>query len=210
MTDLIRRMDAIQACQVGPSDEWARATKDGYNQAATDCQRNILRIEPAPNAGAVKVKRGGKWIVVDGKAYDLRDCTEVAAELTRKSGSNNIAFDMFPWFFTGSPYADQIIDLGVTPQAVPDDFIAEYIPDLGKVWRSRQTIWETYIRTAETTPDPRDAVIARLVEAAEALGAMPEGYCFCRAHRIGDDSKVHEAECSDLRAALAAAKEVME
>ena len=53
MTDLIRRMDAIQACQVGPSDEWARATKDGYNQAATDCQRNILRIEPAPNAGAV-------------------------------------------------------------------------------------------------------------------------------------------------------------
>lgn len=62
----------------------------------------------------------------------------------------------------------------------------------------------------ETTPDPRDAVIARMVEAAEALGAMPEGYCFCRAHRIGDDSKVHEAECADLRAALAAAKEVME
>lgn len=42
--DLIRRMDAIRACQVGPSDEWSKSTKDGYNQAATDCAMNILRI----------------------------------------------------------------------------------------------------------------------------------------------------------------------
>ena len=40
--------------------------------------------------------------------------------------------------------------------------------------------------------------------AAQGLGAMPEGYCFCSAHRIGDDSKTHEPECADLRAALAA------
>lgn len=58
----------------------------------------------------------------------------------------------------------------------------------------------------DTPTDPCDAVIARLVEAAEALGAMPEGYCFCSAHRIGDDSKVHEPECADLRAAIAAVK----
>ena len=54
----------------------------------------------------------------------------------------------------------------------------------------------------ETTPAP-DAV-ARLVEAARALGAMPEGYCFCSANRVGDDSKIHEPECADLRAALVA------
>lgn len=45
-SDLIRRVDAMQACQVGPSDEWSKATKDGYNQAATDCAMNILRIKP--------------------------------------------------------------------------------------------------------------------------------------------------------------------
>ena len=45
--DMISRMDAIQACQVGPSDEWSKSTKSGYEQAATDCQRNILRIKPA-------------------------------------------------------------------------------------------------------------------------------------------------------------------
>ena len=54
----------------------------------------------------------------------------------------------------------------------------------------------------ETTPAP-DAV-ARLVEAARAIGAMPEGYCFCSANRVGDDSKIHEPECADLRAALVA------
>jgi len=42
--DLIRRMDAVQACQVGPSDEWSKSTRGGYNQAATDCAMNILRV----------------------------------------------------------------------------------------------------------------------------------------------------------------------
>ena len=43
-----------------------------------------------------------------------------------------------------------------------------------------------------------------LVSATEALGAMPEGYCFCSENRIGDDSKTHEPECEDLRSALRA------
>jgi len=34
--DLISRMDAVQATRVGPSDEWSRDTKSGYELAATD------------------------------------------------------------------------------------------------------------------------------------------------------------------------------
>ena len=49
--------------------------------------------------------------------------------------------------------------------------------------------------------DDRDGAA---IEAARALGAMPEGYCFCSANRVGDDSKIHEPECADLRAALVA------
>ena len=48
MSDLIRRIDAMQACQVAPSDEWSKATKDGYNQAATDCAMALLKCEPVP------------------------------------------------------------------------------------------------------------------------------------------------------------------
>ncbi len=44
-----------------------------------------------------------------------------------------------------------------------------------------------------------------MLEAVMGLGAMPEGYCFCSKERIGDDSKVHEPECADLRAAIAEA-----
>lgn len=54
--DLIRRIDAIVACQVGPSDEWSLATKDGYNQAATDVSMNVLRIAPAVLAELPEVK----------------------------------------------------------------------------------------------------------------------------------------------------------
>lgn len=46
------------------------------------------------------------------------------------------------------------------------------------------------------------AKLARMVEAAEALGAMPEGYCFCSQNRIGDESKTHEPECRDFRLLL--------
>lgn len=57
-------------------------------------------------------------------------------------------------------------------------------------------------------PDDRvDEIVERLVEAIQALGAMPEGYCFCSKDRIGDDSKIHEPECRDLRRALAAEEE---
>ena len=40
------------------------------------------------------------------------------------------------------------------------------------------------------------------VDTVEALGAMPEGYCFCSENRIGDDSKTHEPECADIRALI--------
>jgi len=50
-----------------------------------------------------------------------------------------------------------------------------------------------------------DADFKKFACAVEALGAMPEGYCFCSKDRIGDDSKVHEPECADIRAFLVGA-----
>lgn len=44
--------------------------------------------------------------------------------------------------------------------------------------------------------------VAPLVETVEALGAMPEGFCFCSQERVGDDSKEHEVECADVRKTL--------
>ncbi len=48
MSDLIPRHMAVSACAIGPSDEWSKSTRSGYEQAALDCTMNILRIENEP------------------------------------------------------------------------------------------------------------------------------------------------------------------
>jgi hypothetical protein len=45
--------------------------------------------------------------------------------------------------------------------------------------------------------------LAELWAAVEALGAMPEGYCYCNGFRDAGQNN-HDPECRDIRAALAA------
>ena len=71
-------------------------------------------------------------------------------------------------------------------------------PDANARW------WSGEATIGEIREVAAQHAVARLVEAAQALGAMPEGYCFCSANRVGDDRKIHEPECADIRAALAA------
>ena len=49
------------------------------------------------------------------------------------------------------------------------------------------------MQTFAHPPQPSEAVV-EAAQAAQALGSMPEGYCFCSTDRIGDDSKAHEPE----------------
>jgi hypothetical protein len=48
------------------------------------------------------------------------------------------------------------------------------------------------------------AAAPELLEAAQALGSMPNGYCFCSKDRDGA-KETHEPECSNLRNAIAKA-----
>ena len=179
---LINRMDAIQACQVGPSDEWSKSTKSGYAQAATDCARNILRIEPAtptpdPNAGAVKVKplvwreTGTDRFSAKGEDYKV---------VTDGTGWAFCPEDWPP--FGGYPYET----LDEAKAAAQADYAARILSAI------------------ETTPDPRDEVIARLMEASDALRTKHEYMMRGRAW-----SMTHMQIVCQFDAALAAAKEVM-
>lgn len=94
--DLINRMDAVQACQIGPSDEWAKATKDGYNQAATDCAFNILKIKPTIIGTATPAPS-------DKIAEAARKCVALLDGLVAESGrgidyGEEDAFRMGEWF----------------------------------------------------------------------------------------------------------------
>lgn len=53
MTYLIKRDDALAACEIGPSDEWHMHTKSGYELAADDCKRNIVAV-PAIDIATIR------------------------------------------------------------------------------------------------------------------------------------------------------------
>lgn len=59
-----------------------------------------------------------------------------------KQHSSNPAFDTPGWFYSGSPYGKEIISIGVkTLEKEPDEFVPEFVPPLGKVYRTREPIW---------------------------------------------------------------------
>lgn len=138
MSDLIRRMDAVQACQVGPSDEWSRSTKSGYNQAATDCAMNILRIAPAlpaaqPDAHAYKpsmdpndrgecvICGGGPHTAVQPDAAAIREVALREAEKDLRKWQDNLilcGYKEAP--ITVGMAADLVLALIAKPAVQPD------------------------------------------------------------------------------------------
>jgi hypothetical protein len=136
----------------------------------TDTAHNTAQAAEIARLTGTRVIRGGSTIIVDGVGYDLRDCSERSYALVVEAGSNNPAFDMPGWFFSGSPYAEQIKALGAAIVAIPDDFRPEWVPDLGKLWSSREAIWDTYCKTCPQTAEAeRDAALARVAVMEEAL-----------------------------------------
>lgn len=80
-------------------------------------------------------------ICANGKWYNLSDLVNIAYNIVKDSGSSNPAFDTPPWFYTGSPYADEIVSLGCDVIDAPKTYKVEHVPELGYVWRSREPAW---------------------------------------------------------------------
>lgn len=68
MTDqeLIKREDALAACDIGPCSEWTDYTKDGYSLAADDCKRGIAAL-PAIDPAAI---REAAWVEALDAAHE--------------------------------------------------------------------------------------------------------------------------------------------
>lgn len=80
-------------------------------------------------------------ICANGNWYRLKDLVERAFEIVKESGSNNPGFDTPSWFYTGSPYANEIVALGCDTTNEPANYRIECVPRLGRVWRSREPAW---------------------------------------------------------------------
>ena len=97
---------------------------------------NVIRT----NTGHIRAN--GKWFL-------MADILESTFSTIEKAGSNNPAFDSPPWFYSGSPYADAICALGCAETDAPEEYLVEYVPPLGKVWRAREPAWPTIFGVAE-------------------------------------------------------------
>lgn len=92
-------------------------------------QYDVIRTD----TGHLRV--GNKWFAV-------QDVSAAAFEAVRAAGSTNPAFDMPPFCFTGCPYGEAILKLGVQEVAAPTHYQVQYVPHDGKkLWRAREPIW---------------------------------------------------------------------
>lgn len=133
---------------------------DNSNPAPGCQQRGLMAAE------AVRVLRGGEWVVVGKRAYRLRDLSDATYRMVKDMGSNNPGFDMPAWFFSGSPFGAQIEALGCEAHEIPDNFRPEYLPRLEKAWAARASIFDRYAAGDDGADLVRAAEAAALERAA--------------------------------------------
>lgn len=78
---------------------------------------------------------------VGNEFYSLSQLVDAVFEVV-KQYSSNPAFDAPGWFYSGSQYGKEIYSLGIQPlKDAPTEFVPEFVPSLGKVWRSKEPVW---------------------------------------------------------------------
>lgn len=81
-------------------------------------------------------------IAVGDKFFCMSEIYDAAEEKLRAAGAKNIPFNMAPFFYTGCPYGQAIMDLGVSEVSRPRFFRVEVVPHDGKrPFRFHEPIW---------------------------------------------------------------------
>ena len=93
MTDLIKRDDALAACDIAPPDEWNDYTKGGYDFAAEECRRNIAALPANP-------------VVNDPAADRIEELMKERDDLGRKLNTARYGQPDFAWSIHVEAMAD--------------------------------------------------------------------------------------------------------
>jgi hypothetical protein len=155
MTDLIKREDALAACDIAPPDEWNNYSRDGYEFAADDCKRNIAAL-PGVTVGV-------QPLVWEQDSLKGSYPTRFRAKMPCKSGDYSVAGserkNLWQWFRNGyfvdgqrlhepmplnaakaaaqADYEARVLS-ALTPTPVADSqpadpVVNDHIPDVGKM-----------------------------------------------------------------------------
>ena len=143
------------SCHIAPPCGWC--AEHSYMAEAVENARALLAdsqpAQPVAVKDAARVLRGGEVVVVDGQAYSLRDLVDASYAMVKGLGSKNPGSDMPPWFYSGSPYADQIKALGVQPIPVPENFSAEWLSQSKPGPSQGPAIWQHYTMALDAVDD---------------------------------------------------------
>ena len=152
-----------------------------------------LPIQADAGLLATAIKVGANWGAEDSRqgADDMSESITTLLDTARRIANT----DLYP-----DRCRSVIADLANALQAASTDLTEsrEYAIALDSELADRSEKQAAFTAMASSM----DTDFQELRSSIEALGAMPEGYCFCSKDRIGDDSKIHEPECRDLRAVL--------
>lgn len=79
------------------------------------------------------VLRGGEYISIDGVFYNMKSIAD-ALYNEAKEYSDNPAFHMPGWLFSGSPYGEQLLDVifrnNINSVDTPKHFRPEFVPTI--------------------------------------------------------------------------------
>ena len=204
--DLIRRGDAIAACAVGPSDEWARATKSGYTQAATDCTFNVLRI-PAVQVTLKPLEWGLVTTMYEPcEAYEAISPVGVyvVAQDEDSPSRVNVEYGVGPdTFHKGQPLLlNVVLSFAAAKAAAQADYEGRILAALESAHRVNETPKSEHDRADVLTAlEPATVTLADALKVPEVealIGLIPEVIASL------DATRCNVSLTSDLRAALRA------
>lgn len=81
-------------------------------------------------------------VFVGQRCFRLRDLGNAAYRKVVDAGSSNPAYDLPPFFWTGSPYGEAILLLNCAQVDPPSHWLIEHVPrGSRRPWKSHRPIW---------------------------------------------------------------------
>ena len=77
----------------------------------TDTRKDALRVVRGADFNAVTRRPGAEWFEIDGVRRDLTALRNAEYQRANSLHPDNPAYHMRPMFYTGSPYADELLAL---------------------------------------------------------------------------------------------------
>lgn len=94
------------------------------------------------------IRTNTEHLCVGDKWFLMKDLMEKVWSIVSKQ-SDNPAFDFPPWFYTGSPYGEDILNLNVKECEPPKEYSVVCVPKVNITYHKRIPNWPAIFNTVK-------------------------------------------------------------